>query len=249
MQADRAEGDLARVEHHYSLQHPLAFGPTSLSRSFQLHRPGWMVVIFVASVITILLAFGGREGALLSNWGAERIERGSVNGLSSALTAPMRPAGDYVLRAPPSLTAEQIDRILATYSSPATGTGQSWYNLGLERGIDPAYAVAFFIHESTAGTAQGWAGLKPDGSTTHNVGNIICAGYASCYGRFRDYPSWEAGIADWYRLIDVEYLNGRGHQTVADIIPVYAPAFENDVNGYVNVVQRLVDQWRSHGVP
>ncbi|MFV9504175.1 MAG: hypothetical protein AB4911_06380 [Oscillochloridaceae bacterium umkhey_bin13] len=158
------------------------------------------------------------------------------------------PAGDYNLRAAPSLSAEQIDRILASYGSPATGTGAIWHQLGIQYEIDPAFAVAFFIMESSAGTAKGWAGNKPDGTTTHNVGNIICAGYPTCFGRFRDYPSWEAGIKDWYRLIDVEYLKGRGHRTVADIIPVYAPAVENDVNGYVSVVQRLVDQWRTQGV-
>jgi hypothetical protein len=138
-----------------------------------------------------------------------------------------------------------IDSILSSYGSPAAGTGQLWYDIGVKYGIDPAFAVAFFIHESGAGTAAGWAGLKPDGSSTHNVGNIICAGYGSCYGRFRDYPSWSEGIEDWYQLIDVEYLTGRGHTTVADIIPVYAPSVENDVQGYVNVVQGLVDQWRT----
>lgn len=202
------------------------------------------------SLAVIALLLGGREGTSLSNWLPTLPGSQSQAVVRSAgLVGPARSSGDYVLRAPPSLSPEQIDRILASYGSPAAGTGPLWYNLGLERGIDPAFAVAFFIHESAAGTAQAWAGLKPDGSTTHNVGNIICAGYATCYGRFRDYPSWEVGIADWYRLIDVEYLNGRGHQTVADIIPVYAPSFENDVNGYVHVVQRLVDQWRTQGTP
>jgi murein DD-endopeptidase MepM/ murein hydrolase activator NlpD len=120
---------------------------------------------------------------------------------------------------------------------------------GREYDIDPAFAVAFFIHESTAGTAPGWAGLKPDGSTTHNVGNIICAGYDTCYGRFRDYGSWEEGIADWYRLISVEYIEGRGTETVAEIIPIYAPAFENDVDLYVRTVEQMVDSWRGSTEP
>ncbi|MGQ9529604.1 MAG: hypothetical protein ACUVUA_17965, partial [Chloroflexus sp.] len=143
----------------------------------------------------------------------------------------------------------QIDRILQSYGSPATGTGEIWYRFGVEYNIDPAYALAFFIHESGAGTNPNWAGFKPDGSTTHNVGNIICAGYPTCYGRFRDYPTWEAGIADWYRLIDVEYIRGRGLQTVAEVIPIYAPSIENDVQGYINVVTRLVDQWRTGNIP
>jgi hypothetical protein len=165
----------------------------------------------------------------------------------AALTAAP-PAGRHELRAAPSIDAAGVERILAQYGSPAVGTGELWYRLGVERGIDPAYAVAFFIHESAAGTAAGWAGLKPDGSTTHNVGNIICAGYASCYGRFRDYPDWAAGIADWYRLIDVEYLQWRGLATVADIIPVYAPSVENNVELYITTIEGLVDDWRINGV-
>jgi hypothetical protein len=156
---------------------------------------------------------------------------------------------DMSLRHPQSLSPVEIDAILAEYGSPAGGTGKLFYDLGVEYDIDAAYAVAFFIHESTAGTAQTWAGLKPGGATTHNIGNIICAGYPTCYGRFRDYPSWEAGIQDWYRLIDVEYIKGRGHQTVADVIPVYAPKFENDVGRYTNVIEETVAGWRKAKAP
>lgn len=74
-----------------------------------------------------------------------------------------------------------------------------------------------------------------------------CAGYATCWGRFRDYATWDEGIADWYRLIAVEYVGGRGHRTVDDAIPVYAPSFENDVNGYIGAVRALVVQWRTQG--
>jgi hypothetical protein len=88
-------------------------------------------------------------------------------------------------------------------------------------------------------------GRKPDGSTTHNIGNIICAGYPTCYGRFRDYASWEAGIEDWYRLIAVEYVEWRGVHTVEEIVPIYAPVVENDVPAYINAVNRLVAEWHA----
>ena len=82
------------------------------------------------------------------------------------------------------------------------------------------------MHESQLGTNPNWAGHKSDGTNTHNVGNIICAGYPTCFGRFRDYPDWATGIRDWYRLIAVEYVQGRGVATVEGIVPVYAPSFE-----------------------
>jgi len=190
-------------------------------------------------------AVGGVGNIVISNW------PGNGSGESTPVeVAPqaMHPSGNYDLRAAPSLNAQQIDQILASYNSPATGTGQAWVALGQQYGIDPAFAIAFFIHESSAGTNPNWAGMKPGGATTHNVGNIICAGYSTCYGRFRDYPSWETGIEDWYRLISVEYIQGRGTVTVEQIIPIYAPSFENNVDGYIGAVTRLVDTWRTNGV-
>lgn len=161
-----------------------------------------------------------------------------------AVQAPACAADDLTLACPPMLSAAQLDTILASYGSPAVGTGAAWIAEGQRTGINPEIAVAFFVHESSAGTNPAWAGWKGDGTSTHNVGNIICTPGWQCYGRFRDYPSWQAGIADWYDLIAREYIAGRGHRTVADVIPVYAPSFENDVQGYIGAVQALVAQWR-----
>lgn len=150
-----------------------------------------------------------------------------------------------VLRSAPSLSAAQIDAILASYGSPAMGSGHDFYNFGVQWGIDPAYALAFFVQESSAGTDPRWDGLKSDGSTTHDIGNISCGGGFACYGRWRDYPDWKTGIDDWFRLIHDEYIIGRGHTTVDEVIPIYAPAFENDVGGYTNTVNALVGKWRA----
>ena len=147
-----------------------------------------------------------------------------------------------------SLTAEQIDAVLIECDSPAKSTGAAWVDAGNQYGIDAAYAVAFFYHESTCGSNPAWAGIKPDGTTTHNVGNIICAGYATCFGRFRDYPDWQTGINDWFRLIAIEYEQQRGLTTVAGIIPVYAPSEENDVEAYISAVNELVTEWRARPI-
>ncbi|EFO81340.1 hypothetical protein OSCT_0811 [Oscillochloris trichoides DG-6] len=203
-------------------------------------------VVAVISLLVLFVSFSG-PSSVPSRWGTLFSSSMSQVGVSQ-LSGSANVAGDHHLQGTPSISAQEIDAILAAYGSPAQGTGAIWYDLGVQYGIDPAYAVAFFIHESSAGTNPGWAGIKPDGGTTHNVGNIICAGYATCYGRFRDYPSWEAGIADWYRLIQVEYIQGRGTLTVEDIIPIYAPSFENDVQAYIDAVTKMVDGWRINGV-
>ncbi len=143
-----------------------------------------------------------------------------------------------------SISAERIDEILASWNSPAVGTGVSWVKYSKQYNLDAAHAIAFFVHESGAGTNPRWAGWKGNGLSTHNVGNIICTGSTACYGRFRDYDSWDAGIEDWFKLLATEYTT-KGLTTVATVIPVYAPSFENDVPAYVNAVTSRVTCYRS----
>lgn len=207
------------------------------------HHPLFLALVSLVSLAILVLFWPSDQASRTARWLGPigQVFRFPI----PFLDPPPRPVGDYHLRGSPSLAAQDIDNILASYGSPAAGTGQTWVDLGRAYHIDPAYALAFFIHESTAGTHPNWAGLKPDGTTTHNIGNIICAGYQRCHGRFRDYASWEAGIEDWFRLIDEEYIKGRGTETVDEIIPIYAPSFENDVDAYVAVIKRMVDSWRS----
>jgi hypothetical protein len=158
------------------------------------------------------------------------------------------PDGQHSVLGASTVSPQQIDAVLKEYGSPAAGTGPIWTEMSQKYNINAAYALAFFIHESSAGTNPGWAGLKPDGSSTHNIGNIICAGYATCYGRFRDYPGWREGIEDWYRLIAREYVEDRGAHTVEQIIPIYAPSFENNVPAYVKAVTDLITGWQQGSV-
>lgn len=210
----------------------------------------WMLLPICGVCILIILWASGPAETTFSNY--------SNYGRSPAPVSPMAGdaepavklptlAGEHSVIGAPTVTAAQIDAVLAEYGSPAAGTGKIWVEKGKKYGIDPAYALAFFIHESSAGTNPGWAGMKPNGSTTHNIGNIICAGYDTCYGRFRDYPGWDNGIEDWYKLISVEYVGDRGVHTVEQIIPIYAPSFENNVPAYVDAVQSMINQWRSKG--
>ncbi|MCS6939088.1 MAG: glucosaminidase domain-containing protein [Roseiflexaceae bacterium] len=228
-----------------------SYRPAPLRRSIfapQQTFSWWPLVVCVVSLVVLYFVWfqGGAESlricAMPGCAAREQTIRAQMIAQSSSHPTP---DGQHSVLGPPSISAQQIDRILAEWRSPAAGTGATWVELGVRYGIDPAYALAFFIHESGAGTAPGWAGRKLDGSTTHNVGNIICAGYRTCYGRFRDYASWEEGIEDWYRLIAVEYVQWRGVHTVEQIVPIYAPAVENNVPAYIDTVNRLVAEWRA----
>jgi hypothetical protein len=153
----------------------------------------------------------------------------------------------YTVTGPPSISADFIDRVLSAYGSPAAGTGQSLYDLGVESGIEPVYALAFFLHEDSFGET----GI---GAANHSLGNIRCSlGYACQYG-FRYYATWQDGYQDWYSLILNGYVKGQitdaivGYPcgTVEEIVPVYAPSSDhNDVSAYIAAIEHAVQRWRS----
>src|SRR5205807_7938507 len=130
----------------------------------------------------------------------------------------------------PSLSADFINQMLTSVGSPAAGTGQGLYDLSIQSGIDDAYALAVFEKESSFGRYGA-------GFDDHALGNIVCAGYPTCNGRFRWYPSWLTGYGDFYQLISREYVS-RGLSTVETITPVYAPSSENDTRLYVQQVRQ-----------
>jgi hypothetical protein len=144
------------------------------------------------------------------------------------------------VRGAPTLSASFVNQVLAVAHSPAQGTGQALYDLSRKSGIDDAYALAFFQHESQFGTT-GMALL------THSLGNIRCSAGYQCINGYRSYSSWRAGYQDWYQLIHTLYIDTWHLTTVEQIIPVYAPTSDgNDVAGYIAAVEQAVAHWR-HG--
>ena len=145
----------------------------------------------------------------------------------------------YEVTGVPTIDADLINQVLASYNSPARGKGQALYDLGTRYGVDPVYALAFFMYESrfgTTGVAQ----------VTLSLGNIRATpGYAS-YDGYRKYKTWDAGFEDWYKLIKTQYVQKWGLSTVDQIIPVYAPSSDhNDVEAYIQSVKDAVNAWRS----
>lgn len=209
----------------------------------------WLFAIVAAVCLGVILLLSAPTRTVISRYSqlGESGNPGEAQIQAVSEPAPITPDGQHSVLGQPTVSADTINAVLAKFGSPAAGTGQIWIDLGKQYGINPAYALAFFIHESSAGTNPRWDGIKPDGSTTHNIGNISCAGYPRCFGRWRDYGSWEEGIKDWYRLIADEYVRDRGTSTIEQIIPIYAPSFENDVTAYVQSVVSLVDTWHEQG--
>jgi Mannosyl-glycoprotein endo-beta-N-acetylglucosaminidase len=135
-------------------------------------------------------------------------------------------------------TAAAIDNWLARFGSPhlqeappGQTIGAVYVKFGRKYGINPAYALAFFTKESTCGTAG-------SNLASRNFGNIRWTpGYPTIDKVWRAYNSWTDGLEDWFKLITNEYL-ARGLRTVEQILPIYAPPFENDTELYIAQVKQ-----------
>lgn len=139
----------------------------------------------------------------------------------------------------PTIDATFINKVLRYYHSPAQGKGQALYDGGKKYHIDPAFALAFFQHESSFGT-QGVAAV------THSLGNIRALSGHPQYHGYRYYATWEEGFEDWYKLIANVYVDQWGLATVDQIIPVYAPSEDNNDEGaYISSVKNSVQTWRN----
>lgn len=166
------------------------------------------------------------------------------NGPLPAATPLPKHVGPYAVLGKPTLTADFMNQVLASYGSPAAGTGKALYDYGVQYGIDPAFALAFFMHESGFG-ATGVA------QQTLSLGNIRCITERPCLqtpgnGGFAIMSSWEDGYQEWYKLIRNLYVARWGLVTVDQIIPVYAPASDhNDEADYIASLKRAIDTWHS----
>lgn len=200
-----------------------------------VNRRGCAIFAVIAVALSLLVA-------LLGALTVERAARRFLVPPTATLvpTPDIRPLGAGPVVGPPSITVEQIRQILRRYNSPALDEAQSFYDLGVMNGIDPAYCLAFFIMESAAGT-QGVA------RTTYSIGNIRALAGQPSFEGYRRYDTWRDGIADWYRLIAEVYIRDRGLTTLDAIVPVYAPSTDNnDPEAYILTVKRLVAGWRGY---
>jgi hypothetical protein len=147
--------------------------------------------------------------------------------------------GPYAVLGKPTVNVAFINKVLSTYNSPAAGKGQALYDLGVKYGIDPAFALAFFMHESTFGT-------KGEASGSLSLGNIRCIPNFRCRDNFAWFNTWEDGFQEWYKLIRNLYVAQWGLTTVDQIIPTYAPAADhNNESAYINSLKHALDTWHA----
>jgi len=149
--------------------------------------------------------------------------------------------GSTPITGAPSIPPDTINKLLCKYgNSQVCGTGQALYQDGQTYNIDPAFALAFFWHESNFGT-------KGEAVNSKSLGNLRCIDQeASCTDSYAWFNSWEDGYNAWYSLISNLYIKQWGLSTVNQIIPKYAPSSDhNNEQAYIGNVCSLVNTWRS----
>jgi len=229
-------------------------GP-SLSLKIQI---GFFIGCIVLVVLLLTHAFPNKAYAYTGS--VQTIQSVSVLSVSSAL--PSKPVSTpvgtqtatdtkqishqnqaYAVLGKPSITADFINKVLEANHSPAAGTGQSLYNLGVKYGIDPAFPLAFFLHESSYGTSG-------EARKTLSIGNSRCIDGYACVdqdrGGYALFANWEESYDEWYTLIRNYYVGKRGLTTVDKIIPVYAPnADHNNEKAYIQSLKDTIDSYHN----
>lgn len=201
--------------------------------TFQRPGPGHLVPYNQGQTYSIQV--GGSMNAL-NQW------VNSSGPVVSKTPIPTSP-GPYSVLGKPTITADFINRVLASYGSPAAGLGQQMYDLGVKYGIDPVYALAFFMHESLFGTTG-------EARVTLSLGNLRCISTRPCIdqnrGGYAQMYSWADGFEQWYKLIRNLYVAQWGRVTVDQIIPKYAPNSDgNNEAEYIAALKHTVDTWRA----
>lgn len=151
---------------------------------------------------------------------------------------------DHRLAATPSISVQTIEHIFIQYNSPWQGQAMTLWQLGVQHGIDPAYALGFAVQESRVGTAHNAApsaywGIKcyPDDYPT-----------MACKNGYSDPQDFQQGAAQWYQHITGSNYCGGNRCTPETIIPIYAPgSVDNNLapHLYISHVNDLVAAWRA----
>ena len=134
---------------------------------------------------------------------------------------------------PPSLPAATVNTILARAGSPMAGTGAVIEQSARQANIDDAFALAVWWTE----TNDGAAGV---GRADHNPGGVRASpAYPAATDGYTIYPSYAAGISDWFNVVKSRYTN-RGLTTVYAISYPYVgtSGSGNWANKVVNLMLR-----------
>jgi hypothetical protein len=160
-------------------------------------------------------------------------------------------ANTQVVGVSPRISPATFEAILKAANSPAAGDSDAIYAAILGEGADPAFALAFFKHESQFGQL----GVCHD-YDTKSIGNTRTSRigvktfvWVPGKGPYVRYPDWQTGTRDAiYRLTDPEFDYAKaGAKTIGQILPIWAPKSDfNSPEAYINSVVASMNSWISN---
>jgi hypothetical protein len=147
----------------------------------------------------------------------------------------------YMVTHKPTVTVAAINALLASYHSPVAGQGQMIYDEAVKYGLDPAYVVSTFAHESTFG-------IKGEAQKSFSPGNLRCIASARCADGYAQFDSWQAGFDALCKLVAGSLYAG-DHRIIPElIIPRFAPSADNnDETAYIAALEHVMDVLRAGG--
>lgn len=197
----------------------------------------WRISLFVAILALAFVGTGLAEGLSPQVFNFSSQLLGLAPAPSTATPVPTEVPADDLARSP-TITIAEIDRVLESVNSPMLPYSADIYVSGEQYGIDPVFALAFWMKESRE--ASDGSVAAPD----HNPGYTEGLSTDQRCGRWACWPTWPEGIAGWFHYMRVFFID-RGIRTVEDILPIYAPSTENNTSGYILFVIQHVATWRA----
>jgi hypothetical protein len=162
----------------------------------------------------------------------------SGTGVDRPRAVPLPESVPIALAGGPSLNAAMVNGILSAYRSPLAGQGAALVALSARYRVDDAVALAFFVMESSAGTAG-------EAVRTHSFGNVRPRPGQPALDGYRFYRTWLDGAGEWFSLMRSLYLDHLKLNTIGAVVPIYAPSSDhNDPSAMVAGITQLVSCWR-----
>lgn len=153
---------------------------------------------------------------------------------------PVWQSTNYNLWAMPTIDPATIEKVLARHKSPSRGLGQDLYDVCSESGVDPAFILAMYSHESNFGNAgvatktKAWGNVRPG---SHWEGKT----QKGAIGEFRSYETHLDGMKDMVNTLLLHYTQ---KDTPTQVVNKYAPSSENDVAEYVKQIKDSMNHFR-----
>jgi hypothetical protein len=211
--------------------------PARVNRRTVRRLRRWRLSLFVAIMALAFVGTGLAEGLSPQVFSFSSQLLGFVPAPPTATPVPTEVPSDDIARSP-TITIAEIDRVLESVNSPILPYSADVYVSGEQYGIDPVFALAFWMKESRE--ASDGSVAEPDHNPGYTEG---LSGDPRC-GRWACWPTWPEGIAGWFHYMRVFFVD-RGITTVEDILPIYAPSTENNTSGYILFVLQHVAEWRA----